>query len=48
MTSPPRVSRIASRSKPAVTALRTLMSSNGATFVFIAIQRPPPLGVKTS
>ena len=32
----------------ALTALRTLMSSNGLIFVFIAIQRPPPLGVKTS
>ena len=34
-SSPPRTSRIASRLKPATTARRTLMSSNGLTVVFI-------------
>ena len=42
MNSPPRVLRSASRSKPAMTALRMLMLSNGFLVVFSAIQRVPP------
>ena len=38
------VRRIALRSKPAMTALRTLMSSNGLIVLFSAIQRPPTPG----
>ena len=45
---PPRVRRIASRSKPAITARRTLTSSNGLIVVFIATQRPPPFGTSVS
>ena len=44
ITSPPRVRRIASRSKPATTARRTSTLSNGLIVVFIATQRPPPFG----
>ena len=46
--SPPRCWRAASRSKPAMTALRTSMSSNGGRLVSIEIMRQPPPGTADS
>jgi hypothetical protein len=48
LTLPPYVSRMASRSKPAITARRTSTSSNGGIVVFIATQRAPPLGTSST
>jgi hypothetical protein len=42
ISAPPRVRRSALRSKPAMTALRMLMLSNGFLSVRSAIQRVPP------
>src|SRR5215216_7387306 len=46
--SPPRCCRAATRSKPASTALRTLMSSNGGRELSIEIMRQPPPGTTDS
>ena len=46
--SPPRCWRAAARLKPAITALRTSMSSNGGRLLSIEIIRQPPPGTAES
>src|SRR5918999_1813241 len=46
--SPPRCWRAATRLKPAMTALRTLMSSNGGRLESMLIMRQPPPGTTDS